>query len=127
MSPGRILVVDDEMEFSSTLSKVLRRRGYAVETRFSGEAALAALAEAPFEVVVLDVKMPGMQGPEVLDAIKHAHPATQVILMTGHLSGGADGNVPSPGAFAYLLKPYPIPDLIAVIDAAVARALETGG
>ncbi len=127
MSQRRILVVDDETEFSSTLGKVLRRRGYAVETRSSGEAALAALEEAPFAVVVLDVKMPGMQGPEVLAAIKRAHPETQVILMTGHLSGGAEGDVPSTGAFAYLLKPYPIPDLIAIIDAAVAETPGAGG
>ncbi len=127
MREGRVLVVDDETEFSSTLSKVLRRRGYAVDTRASGEAALAALAEAPFEAVVLDVKMPGMQGPEVLDAIRQAYPATQVILMTGHLSAGAGGDAPGTGAFAYLLKPCPIPDLLAVIDAAVARARDTGG
>jgi len=126
MSAGRVLVVDDERDFSSTLSKVLSRRGYAVDTRFSGGAALAALAETPFEAVVLDVRMPGMEGREVLDAIRRAAPATQVILMTGDLSEGAEEAARSGGAFAYLLKPTPIPNLVAVLDSAIARAREPG-
>jgi two-component system OmpR family response regulator len=127
LNAGRVLVVDDERDFSSTLSKVLSRRGYAVDSRLSGRAALAALAETAFEAVVLDVRMPGMQGREVLDAIRRAAPATQVILMTGDMSEGAEEAARGGGAFAYLLKPTPIPNLVAVLDAAIARARQPGG
>jgi DNA-binding NtrC family response regulator len=118
-----VLLVDDEIEFAATLGKVLRRRGFAVEVAPSGETALAILRERPFAVVLLDVKMPGLDGLQVLAEISRTLPATRVILMTGHLAPGEEERSAAAGAFAYLQKPYPTDRLVAVIEDA-RRAAE---
>ena len=113
-----LLIVDDEVDFSAALAKVLGRRGIVVHAAGTGEAALAMLRERAFPVVLLDVKMPGMDGLRVLAEIKRSRPATQVILMTGHLAPGEEERGAAGGAFAYLLKPYPTVQLVEVIEAA---------
>jgi two-component system, OmpR family, response regulator len=113
-----VLIVDDEAEFSAALAKVLGRRGIDVHTAGTGEVALALLRSHAFPVVLLDVKMPGMDGLQVLTEIKRSRPATQVILMTGHLAPGEEERCSAGGAFAYLLKPYPTAQLVGVIEAA---------
>jgi DNA-binding response OmpR family regulator len=118
MSVVRVLLVDDELEFTTTLSKVLKRRGFDVSLANGGEAALEKVREAAFDVVLLDVKMPGQDGIAVLAAMRRIAPGTRVILMTGHLSVQEEAHGLDGGAFAYLLKPHPIDDLVARIEAA---------
>jgi len=115
----RLLVVDDEVEFAAVLGKLLRRRGWESEAVHDGAAALTRIAERPADVILLDVKMPGKDGVELVREIKRLSPKTQVILMTGHLSFSDEERGRADGAYAYLLKPYPIPDLVAIIEAAV--------
>lgn len=107
----RVLLVDDEVSFSQTLAKILSRRGFTVATAESGEEALAALAAQPFDVVLLDVKMPDRDGISVLADIRAMPDPPEVIMLTGHLSRSEEEAGLSGGAFAYLLKPHPIPDL----------------
>jgi DNA-binding NtrC family response regulator len=114
--------VDDEAEFTAGLGKVLRRRGLEVAEAHDGPAALAAAAEGCFDVALLDVKMPGMDGIQLMGELRRRSPATQVILMTGHLSVGGEWDKGPHGAFAYLLKPHPLPDLITVIRRAAQAA-----
>jgi DNA-binding NtrC family response regulator len=122
---ARVLVVDDEAELARGLAKVLGRRGFEVAVAADGEAALAAVAAQRFDVVLLDIKMPGRDGLAILPEIGARAPGTPVVLMTGHLSpDGVPG--PPPGAFAYVIKPHRIPELVAVIEAA-ARAREASG
>ena len=117
-----VLIVDDEAEFTETLAKVLRRRAVDVRVAPTGGQALAMLRSRPFPVVLLDVKMPGLDGLQVLAEIRRTLPATRVILMTGHLDAGEQERGAAAGAFAYLLKPYPTEQLLAVIEAAAREA-----
>jgi DNA-binding NtrC family response regulator len=120
MNRPRILVVDDEIDFSTGLSDVFSVRGYNVETACDGLAALSMIAANSFDAIILDVRMPGMDGIQVLNEILHLAPGTPTILMTGdHLLSDNQAK-PTNGAFAYLLKPYPVLELVALIDRAVA-------
>jgi len=114
------LIVDDEIDFSNGLREVFSIRGYEVEVAKDGLSALPLIAGDAFDAIILDVKMPGMDGIQVLKETQHLAPDTPTILITGdHLLGEGQEN-PAKGAFAYLHKPYPILDLVALIDQAVA-------
>lgn len=121
MSAIRVLLADDEEEFRLAVSKVLRRRGMQVVCCSDGDEALRTAAAEPFDVFVLDVKMPGRNGIACLSELRQLAPEVPAILMTGHLAPEDERDGLSAGAFAYLLKPHPLPDLVAKIEAA-ARA-----
>lgn len=103
-----VLLVDDEPRYLETTSRLLSRKGCSVATAGSGVEALALLAKEPAHVVVLDVKMPGMDGHETFRAIRKSYPLVEVILLTGH--GTVDSAVEGlkAGAFDYLVKPADI-------------------
>lgn len=124
----RVLLVDDEVEFTASLRKVLARRGFEVDVADDGLAALPVMTRKRFDVVVLDIKMPGLDGISVLGEIKRLHPATQVIMLTGHYAFDGEDNPGQPGAFAHLLKPIQVMKLVEVIrDAALHGKTITGG
>ncbi len=110
-----LLLVDDEDDFRSTLSKRLERRGAHVSQASNGKACLDVMATHPIDVVVLDVKMPGMGGIEVLQYIKADHPQVEVIFLTGHAAtqDGVEGI--KLGAFDYLSKPVEFEHLLGKI------------
>jgi signal transduction histidine kinase len=112
------LLVDDENDFRQILAKRLKRRGINVREADRGEKALRMLAEMPADIVVLDVKMPGMDGIECLKRIKRKHAQTEVIMLTGHadIQGGVEGI--KSGAFDYLSKPIELEHLIRKIKQA---------
>jgi two-component system, OmpR family, response regulator len=114
----RVLLVDDEIEFTSTLARVLGYRGFEVETVGDGLSALSLIAQKHYDVVVLDIKMPGMSGIQVLSEVKRFAPSVQIILLTGHFSATDEDTTIGTGAYAYLLKPYPIMKLVSLIGAA---------
>jgi DNA-binding response OmpR family regulator len=116
----KVLMVDDEERFRSTTSKILGRKGYEVAIAGSGEEALDILKKTTHDVVVLDIKMPGLSGEEVLPRIKEIDADIQVIMLTGH--GGEDSARESlvKGAFDYLNKPCDIDLLSAKINDAYA-------
>jgi len=119
--PIRVLLVDDESDFRSTAAKRLGRRGLEIGQSDSGEGCLDLLATDPFQIVVLDVKMPGMGGIEALGHIKERFPETEVILLTGHSSAedGVEGI--KKGAFDYLSKPVEFDHLLEKIRQAHDR------
>ncbi|MEW5912203.1 MAG: response regulator [Thermodesulfobacteriota bacterium] len=121
MSAFKVLVVDDERDFLESLVRRLQRRGMEAAGVASGEAALESLAVAPADVVVLDVKMPGLNGLDTLREIKKRHPAVEVILLTGHASveSGVEGLALE--AFDYLIKPVKLDELIERIMEAYDR------
>ncbi len=121
MKPIRVLLVDDEMEFTRGIGKILRRRGFEVVEAGSADAALALVEERCFDVALLDIKMPGKDGIQLLSDFRRIIPNVQVILMTGHLSVNEEKSGREGGAFAYLLKPYPLPELIELIQQAASR------
>jgi len=112
----KVLMVDDEERFRSTTSKILERKGYEVSIAGNGEEALSILKKSPHDVVVLDIKMPGMSGEETLPKIKEIDADIQVIMLTGH--GGMESAKDSlvKGAFDYLNKPCDIDLLSAKIN-----------
>jgi len=125
MAEYRVLLVDDEEEFVSALSERLMLRGIETECALNGEEALARLVEKEFEVVILDVMMPGLGGLEVLRQIKTTHPNTQVILLTGHGSTREGIEGMRLGAFDYLIKPVDIEEMLAKMKEA-AKTGRTG-
>ncbi len=116
-----VLIVDDEIEFMETLVKRLRKRKIAVDGVNSGEAALEQLKVAPADIVVLDVRMPGMSGLDALREIKSNYPLVEVIMLTGHASVEVAIEGMDIGAFDYLMKPIDIDELLYKIQDAYKR------
>ncbi len=108
----RVLLVDDEVEFVETLVKRLRKRKLDVIAAFSGKAALELVQQQPVDVVVLDVKMPDMDGIQTLREIKRINPSVEVIMLTGHASLEVALQGMELGAFDYLMKPMDIDELL---------------
>ena len=121
MNSFTALIVDDEIEFLETLVKRLKKRSLQVAGVGSGEDALVRLREAPADIVVLDVKMPGMSGLETLREIKKDYPRTEVIMLTGHASTEVAIEGMELGAFDYLMKPIDIDELIYKMQDAFKR------
>jgi DNA-binding NtrC family response regulator len=108
----RVLIVDDEEDFTDTLTKRLKMRQIRVDGVYSGSEALDFLDEDPVDVVVLDVRMPGMDGVEVLREIKQRYPLIEVLMLTGHANVEVAIEGMRLGAFDYLLKPIEIDQLL---------------
>ncbi|MCB2185249.1 MAG: response regulator [Deltaproteobacteria bacterium] len=117
----QVLVVDDERDFLEPLVVRLCRRGLQAQGVTSGEAALAHLAAQPVDVVVLDVKMPGMDGIQALREIKARYPDVEVVMLTGHASVEAGMEGLKLGAFDYLIKPVKIDKLVEILEQAYER------
>jgi DNA-binding NtrC family response regulator len=112
MEGFNVLLVDDEGEFLDTLVKRIQKRNVNAKGVRSGEEALAFLEKNPVDVVVLDVRMPGMDGIETLRVLKRQYPLTEVIMLTGHASLEVAIEGMELGAFDYLMKPVEIDDLL---------------
>jgi len=121
MEPIRVLIVDDEDELVSALEQRLNLRGFEAKGVTTGAEALAYLAEWPCDVVLLDVKMPGIGGLELIKRIKEKRPDLQVILLTGWSSAEDAEKGKRLGAYDYLMKPVKIDDLVKVLLSATAR------
>jgi CheY-like chemotaxis protein len=106
--PSKVLLVDDEQEFVQTLSERLLMRDMGSAVAYDGESALNMIAEDEPEVMILDLKMPGIDGIEVLRRVKESRPEIEVIILTGHGSEADRETCMNLGAFAYLQKPVDI-------------------
>ena len=121
MESFNVLLVDDEAEFLDTLVKRIKKRDVNVTGVESGEKALAFLGEQPVDVVVLDVRMPGMDGIETLRELKKRHPLVEVIMLTGHASLEVAIEGMELGAFDYLMKPIDIDELLYKLEDAYKK------
>lgn len=119
MDELRILLVDDEEELVTTLAERLGYRGIAADCALDGYQALAKMQAAHYDAVVLDLKLPGMEGTEVLREIVRTHPGIPVLLITGHGSAIDRTEPPPDGAFDYLVKPVRLETLVERIREAV--------
>ena len=121
MSNVQLLIVDDEERFLKTTKALMEKRGIATKTAASGVEALRIIDEAPVDVVILDVKMPGMDGEVTLKRIKQTYPLIEVIMLTGH--GSVDSAVVGlkMGAFDYVLKPCDIPEILEKVENAYVK------
>ena len=119
----KVLLVDDEEEFVETLAERMRSRGMEVATSKSGKHALELIDEKPYDVVVLDLQMPGMDGLEALARIKERQPNIQVVLLTGHATVDKGVEAMKKGALEFLEKPIDLSTLSEIIQQAKAEKM----
>lgn len=112
MEKMRMMLVDDEERFLSTTEKLLKKKGFDVLTANSGSEALELLNRKTVHVVILDVKMPGMDGIDTLKEIKSRFPLVEVIMLTGHATVESAVDGLKSGATDYLMKPTGLDELI---------------
>jgi DNA-binding NtrC family response regulator len=112
MASFHVLLVDDELAFLEALAKRLRKRNIDITLTGSAMEALRILGDKPVDVVVLDLKMPGMDGIQAVREIKRTTPLVEVIMLTGHASVEAAIEGMELGAFDYLTKPVDIEELV---------------
>ena len=121
----RVLLVDDEVVFTENVAKLLLNRGYKVKTVNNGTSAIAALEEDDFDVMVLDLKMPGMDGLTTLKETLKLELHTEVLILTGH--GAVDSAIEALklGALDYMTKPFEIDELVEKIEEAAGKKSKT--
>ncbi len=119
--PTKVLLVDDEKDFIEMLSLRLKEVGERITVAYSGQEGLDTLEKADIDVVILDIKMPGMDGIETLREIKKKYPLVEVIMLTGHGSTETAVEGMKLGAFDYLMKPADFNDLTAKLEGARKR------
>jgi DNA-binding NtrC family response regulator len=118
----RLLIVDDETRFLKAIAQRLTKRGFDVRTATNGPDAIALAKKEKFDIALLDLKMPGMDGGQVLRLLKEEHEFLEAIILTGHGSLESAVELTKIGAFSYLPKPYELEKLIEVLkDAYEAR------
>ena len=121
----RILLVDDEEEFVTTLSERMEMRGFDASVAFDGQKAMDTLKTRVPDVMVLDLRMPGIDGMEVLERVKKTNPEAQVIILTGHGSYKDEEQARRLGAFDYLQKPVGVDTLVKSIQKAYQQKIES--
>ena len=117
-----VLLVDDEVPFVETMTKRLKKRDLLVNSAYSGQEALDILDKhRNTDVVILDVKMPGMDGIETLEKIKKSYPLTEVVMLTGHATVESAIEGMKKGAYDYLMKPCDIDQLMQKVEEATQK------
>jgi len=124
MKDMKVLLVDDEEEFVRTLAERLMMRDLRSDTVLDGEGALSFVEDQEPDVMVLDLKMPGIDGMEVLRQVRKAYPDIQVIILTGHGTERDEEEAKRLGAFEYLEKPVSLDVLVKKMKAAYRRKME---
>ena len=120
----KVLLVDDEEAFVNTLAQRLKMRELNVDTVYDGEQALSAVKSKEPDVMILDLKMPGLHGMDVLKEIRKLYPNMQVIILTGHGTDKDEEEARRLGGFDFLRKPADIETLVGKIKEAYAEKLE---
>ncbi|MBT8340185.1 MAG: response regulator [Desulfatitalea sp.] len=118
MKDIKVLLVDDEEEFVKTLSERIKTREMGSEVAFNGKEALSKLEEKLPDVMILDFKMPDIDGLQILEKVKKAYPGVQVVMLTAHGTAEIESKARELGAFDYLQKPVNIETLTKVIEKA---------
>ena len=119
---GKVLIVDDDPQLRQSFEKLLIEEGHTVQTAANGETGLAMVRESAPDLVVMDVRLPGMNGLEASRAMRKAEPKLPIIIMTAYGTTETAIEATKEGAFDYVLKPFNIPDILAI----VRDALEAG-
>ena len=120
----KLLIADDELKFLESIAKRLEIRDFEVTKATNGPEAVEAARSGKFDLALLDLKMPGMDGQEVLEILKKEHKFLEVIILTGHGSVDSAVECTKLGAFSYLPKPYELDKLLDVLRAAYEARLK---
>jgi two-component system, cell cycle sensor histidine kinase and response regulator CckA len=122
VAEGRILVVDDESSVTKVVAMALTQGGYEVEVYQSGQAVIERCAAGPFDLVLLDVMMPDMDGVEVLQRLRAVVPSAKVVLMTGHASESLESRMREISDVVVLPKPFQPKELLAEVRKALVKS-----
>jgi len=125
MQPLRVLMVDDEIELVQTIVERLNMRDIDAHGVTSGDEALEQIERGTFDVVVIDVKMPGLGGIQLMRMIRERNPEQQMVLLTGHGSTQDAEEGMRLGAFDYVMKPIRLENLVSILQAAAGRGERT--
>jgi len=120
----KLLMVDDEVKFLESISKRLALKNFDVTTAATGQEAIESAEKGFFDVAVVDFQMPGMDGVQVLNALKERHKYIEIIMLTGHATVDSAVEATKLGAFKYLEKPYAFEKLVEVIKEAYEARLK---
>ncbi len=121
MKGARVLLVDDEVDLTDSTKTLLEHRGYDVTSVNSGDSAIRALGQERYDVMVLDLKMPGMDGISTLKEIKKLNFYTQILVLTGHGAINTALEAMELGAYDYLTKPCDIDELTEKLEDAMKK------
>ena len=113
---ANILVVDDSISMCRSMALILKRNGYSVTTAMDGLEAIDRVKEKPFDVIFMDVKMPGMNGLETYKEIKQTRPEAVVIMMTGYADKHLVEGALQEGAYGAIDKPFDVDNVLTMID-----------
>ena len=119
----RLLIVDDEVKFVDSIAQRLEMRGLDVSRAYSGKEAIEKARKEKFDLALLDLKMPEMDGRKVLEILKGEHKFLEIIILTGHGSMDSAVECTKLGAYGYLPKPYELDDLLDVLKNAYQERL----
>ena len=114
----KLLIIDDEADFLDTIASRMEMRGFEVTKAYNGEQALKAVKKKKYDIALLDLKMPGLDGYDVLKVLKSEHKYIEVIILTAHGSIESAFDTSKLGAFSFLTKPYDFDELIKTIKEA---------
>ena len=120
----RLLVVDDEVRFLKTLTQRLSLRDFDVTPVTSGQEAIERARAQEYDLALVDLKMPGMSGEELLEKLKEQHPFVEVVILTGHASIDSAVQCTHAGSYSYLQKPCETDELLEVLKEAYKRRME---
>ncbi|MBN1211857.1 MAG: response regulator [candidate division Zixibacteria bacterium] len=120
----KLLIIDDEVKFLDSIAKRLELRDFDVTKAVNGREAIEVAREGKFDLALLDLKMPGMDGQQVLEILKKDHKFLEVIILTGHGSVNSAVECTKLGAFSYLPKPYEFDSLLETLKAAYEARLK---
>jgi len=120
----KLLMVDDEIKFLESISKRLVLKNFDVTTASNGKEAIASAEKGLFDVAVVDFQMPGMDGTQVLKALKDKHKYLEIIMLTGHATVDSAVECTKLGAFKYLEKPYAFEKLVETVTEAYEARLK---
>lgn len=123
-TPIRLLIVDDETDFLNAIARRLQMRGFDVTTASEGKTAIEIARSHRFDLALLDLKMPGMNGRQVLQVLKSEHRFIEVVILTGHGSLDSAVEMTKLGAFSYLPKPYELDELIETLKDAFTERMK---
>ena len=124
MEKIKLLIVDDEVNFLHSIAKRLEIRDFDVVKATNGAEAISAANSQKFDIALLDLKMPGMDGRQVLEILKKEHRYIEVIILTGHGSLESAVECTKLGAFGYLTKPYEFDKLLEILKDAFSKRMQ---
>ena len=117
----KILIVDDNKEFCISLADIFEAKGYEVESRNSGQAAIDRVKEKSFDIILMDIKMPAMNGVEAFKHIKKISPRTAVIMITAYALEDLIKEALAEGAFGVLRKPFDVDKVLELIEEIIKK------